>query len=113
MGGVLGAERAGAGRGWAGGAGRGARGGGGGVGAGCTGLKPPRSRAEGPGPWNLPAWGPRPPWGHPPDAPKADRDTNPERVEIGGVFSDRPRTAGGLGRSLERPCKWSAALSAA
>ena len=126
---------------------------------------------QAPGAWNLPAWGPRPLWGYPPDPQNCQKkcvvwhfspgpwnlpawapDTlggtdplkNPKRRQCSWVWGPdfngltvpyrvrcsrvisvpvyrealpsltvlSRRSAGGLGRSLERPCKWSAALSA-
>ena len=58
------------------------------------------------GPWNSPPWyPPRPPKKHRPPY-RSIAELLPSLTVLTG------RSAGGLGRSLERPCKWSAALSA-
>ena len=83
-----------------------------------------RAGREAPRPCNSPAWAPKTPLGVPPRPPKKAQTT-----PTGKSFAGRPHysprvpglhsltvlsvhSAGGLGRSLERPCKWSAALSA-
>ena len=70
---------------------------------------------EAPGPWNLPApWV----WGSS-LLPNSKRSIawlghySPRKREaLPSLTVVTRRSAGGLGRSLERPCKWSAALSA-
>ena len=103
-------------------------------------LAPDRSQTGGVAPSAPapPAWGSRPPWGYPPQTPRTDQNTSmvrglgpsllPNGREVNsGAGSLSPcvyrealpsltvlmgRSAGGFGRSLERPCKWSAVLSA-